>query len=116
MPALTQRTAAQWKRALERAIAEGLDVLVGPVSGEAFVESVQHPGALYRVTATRGACPAGQQGQVCKHVACHLARVGEFPIPPAPVACRDCSGCGVQVFRTFEQRCDVCQGAGLVAA
>jgi hypothetical protein len=86
------RTEAQrWQAALERAIDEALDVLIEPISGEAFIESATHPGTLYAVSAMSCSCPAGQKGQICKHRACYLATIGELPLdsepdPQAPIA------------------------------
>src|SRR4051794_27085588 len=84
---------ARWQQALDRALAECLGVVIEPISGEAFVESATHPGALYAVSATSCSCKAGQAGQPCKHRACYLAQIGELPLPPAP--CRVCGGRGV---------------------
>ena len=122
--AVTRPTPAeQWQRALERALEEALDVLVEPISGEAFVESATHPGTLYAVSATSCTCAAGSQGLPCKHRACYLAQLGKLPTEALPavvdlpvIDCPDCCGCGVQHFRTFEERCDVCGGRGVVAA
>jgi hypothetical protein len=54
--------ATRWAKALERALEECLDVLVEPVSGEAFVESATKPGTLYAVSASACSCPAGAKG------------------------------------------------------
>jgi hypothetical protein len=77
----------RWQRALDRALAEGLDVLTCPATGETFVESGSKPGTLYMVSRTSCTCPAGQWGGICKHVACYLAQLGEIPVdaPPALV-------------------------------
>jgi hypothetical protein len=126
-----QQTEAQrWAKALDRAIADALDVLVEPISGEAFVESSNHPGIVYAVGATFCTCPAGQQGVPCKHRAAFLAQIGELPLPagpaviatitavPAdePMTCLWCNGCGV-VPNDHERRyddCDRCAGSGAV--
>ena len=42
--------AQRWQRALDRALAEALDVFTEPISGATFVESATHPGTLYAVT------------------------------------------------------------------
>src|SRR5690349_3957740 len=72
--------AARWQRALDRALANALDVLIEPISGEAFVESATKPGTLYQVSATSCSCKAGQKGMPCQHRACYLAQIGELPL------------------------------------
>jgi SWIM zinc finger len=121
--------AQQWTRALNRAITDALDVLIEPISGEAFVESASNPGTLYIVTASTCSCPAGERGGICKHRAALLAQMGELPTEPAPaireipiIECPDCCGGGVTYNRDCERvgwphpPCDVCAGTGLVAA
>ncbi len=73
-------SAEQWTRALQRAIDEALDVLVEPISGEAFVESASSPGTLYQVSAFSCSCPAGARGIPCKHRACYLAVIDALPV------------------------------------
>ena len=73
-------SAEQWQKALTRAIDEALDVLIEPISGEAFVESATTPGTLYQVSASSCSCPAGQRGLVCKHRAAYLFQIGEIPV------------------------------------
>jgi hypothetical protein len=116
--------AQKWAKALERAIAEALDVLVEPISGEAFVESATRPGILYHVSAQTCSCPAGQKGQICKHRACYLAQIGELPLEPetlivmhvpALVDCAACNGCGSVYANSGGWKCEVCQGRGQVA-
>src|SRR3954447_15206284 len=96
--------AVRWQRALDRALANALDVLIEPISGEAFVESATNPGTLYQVTATSCTCPAGQAGIPCQHRACYLAQTGELAIDGmAPVEnCPDCHGAGVIYSREYE--------------
>jgi hypothetical protein len=111
-------TAAHWARALDRALEEALDVLVEPLSGQAFVESATTPGTLYIVTADSCSCPAGARGQACKHRACYLAQIGEFPVTietPAPHACVWCVGSGRIPNDQHERydRCDHCNGSGI---
>ena len=118
--------ADQWARALNWALDEGLDVLVEPLSGEAFVESATRPGTLYAVSASACSCPAGQRGIPCKHRACYLAQIGELEIDPEstlPVVtllparpCMWCHGSG-PVPNDYHERydtCDVCNGASTV--
>jgi hypothetical protein len=108
--------AKRWAKALERAIAEALDVLVEPISGEAFVESAGRPGVLYHVSAHTCSCPAGQKGQICKHRACYLAQIGELPLEPTLVDCVACCGCGVQDYGRYALPCETCGGIGRVPA
>jgi hypothetical protein len=91
-----------WTRALDRAIAAGLDILIEPVSGEAFCESASRPGTLYAVTASSCTCAAGQHGRPCKHVAAYRAQAGLLPLPPddsqpAVAVTRHCATCGHRV-------------------
>jgi hypothetical protein len=117
-------TAAQWTRALARAIDEGLDVLVEPTSGEAFIESVTTPGTLYAVSTRSCSCKAGQRGIPCKHRAAYLAQIGELHLDPdsTPTAlgivparpCFWCNGSG-RIPNDDEQRhdtCSACSGTG----
>jgi SWIM zinc finger len=119
----SQREATRWQTALNRAIADALDVLIEPISGEAFVESGSNPGILYVVTAYTCSCPAGAKGIPCKHRACYLAMIDEMPLDPAPVIreipvieCVDCCGCGIQDYGRYTLPCDVCDRRGVVAA
>lgn len=67
----------RWTSALDRAIAEALDVYIS-TDGTAFVESASRPGLLYIVTRESCTCPAGDKGRPCKHRACFLAQIGEL--------------------------------------
>ncbi len=111
-------SAAQWAQALERALQDGLDVLIEPISGEAFVESATSPGTLYAVTAHTCTCPAGARGLICKHRACLLAQLGELPLPNrVPIStCLRCNGCG-RIPNDYRERydtCPACDGTGVV--
>lgn len=79
---VTPATAQSWQKALNRAIAEALDVYVA-TDGTAFVESSSQAGLLYIVTRESCSCPAGERGIPCKHRACFLAQIGELPLEPA---------------------------------
>jgi len=119
-------TESQWGRALDRALSEGLDVLVEPISGEAFVESATRPGTLYAVSAFSCSCPAGQRGIPCKHRACYMAQIGVLALDPepdpagpalAPIASRPCFWCNGsgRVPNDYEQcydACSACAGTG----
>jgi len=114
-----QTESACWAAALDRAIEEALDVLVEPVSGEAFVESATRPGTLYVVTATSCSCAAGAHGLPCKHRACYLAQIGELPLPET-VRCISCTNGRIQEWTCGHPsgfaNCDVCGGRGRVPA
>lgn len=112
-------TGAQWSRALERALSEGLDVLVEPISGEAFVESATSPGTLYQVTAFSCSCPAGRRSTPCKHRACYMAQIGVLEIDPEPASialrpCVWCHGSGRVPNDSLGQydACSACGGTG----
>jgi hypothetical protein len=81
---VTTANAQRWQAALKRAIAEAVDILVEPISGEVFCESSTRPGTLYAVSRTSCTCKAGQQGVPCKHRACFLAQLGELSLEPDP--------------------------------
>jgi hypothetical protein len=81
---ITTANAQRWQAALNRAIAEAVDILVEPISGEVFCESSTRPGTLYVVSRTSCTCKAGQQGVPCKHRASLLAQLGELPLNPDP--------------------------------
>lgn len=109
----------RWQAALDRAIANALDVLVA-TDGSAFVESSSTPGLLYAVSREACTCPAGQKGMICQHRACYLAQIGELPLHPEPsaveVSCRRCfgngghwAGSGVDSWQVI---CPNCNGTG----
>lgn len=119
--------ADRWQAALTRALAEGLDVLIEPISGAAFVESASKPGTLYVVSAESCSCLAGQHGIPCKHRACFLAQSGALPLPDpiatnetrATIDCPDCAGRGwwyaeAMGGRVFPDKvaCHRCGGSG----
>jgi hypothetical protein len=108
-----ETVAEQWQRALQRAMSEGLDVLVCGATGEAFVESATTPGTLYSVSRGHCTCPAGTFGAVCKHRAVFLAQIGELALPETQDDCPDCCGCGRQHFRSFDEPCETCGGSGI---
>jgi hypothetical protein len=122
-----QRTTVQWAKALARAIDEALDVLIEPISGEAFVESATRPGVLYQVSASMCSCPAGQRGAPCKHRACYLAQIGELPLgaasepeaDPNLIRCGRCFGDGECWLGSHDDGfrrgvCPWCGGAGVL--
>ena len=111
-----------WARALARAIAAGLDVLVEPISGAAFVESETKPGTLYAVSAETCSCPTGRNGRPCKHAACYRAQAGLLPLPPddsqpapAVVETCHCATCGRRVSGLASFCCEECAVRGPLA-
>jgi len=123
-PIDTRNATAMWVRALDRAIQNALDVLVEPISGEAFVESATRPGKLYAVSATTCTCPAGAHGVPCQHRACYLAQIGALPLPVSvPVATPPCPACTAGKVEEFGvsgpigcKPCPACDGTGVVPA
>ncbi len=106
-------SAAQWSKALERAIDAGVDILTEPISGQTFCESTRHPGIVYVVTRESCSCIAGAHGSPCLHRACLLAQRGELPLP-APAACLWCNASGRQEDPLHERfvTCPDCHGTG----
>jgi len=117
---VTRTESKRWAAALDRAIEEALDVLIEPISGEAFVESATQPGLLYQVSASTCSCPAGRRGLPCKHRACYLAQIDEFPmaIAVAPSPCSSCVSGKVQEWGVSGpigcRDCGVCGGTGVI--
>ena len=115
---VTIATAQCWQKALNRAIAEALDVYVG-TEGEAFVESSSTPGLLYSVSREHCSCPAGQRGIPCKHRACYLAQCGELPLPEIG-RCPSCTGGKIEEWCCGHviggRPCSVCGGTGRAPA
>jgi hypothetical protein len=105
-------SADAWAKALDRAIAAGVDILIEPISGATFAESTRFPGVLYVVTRTSCSCLASGHNQVCLHRAALLAQLGELALP-APAACPDCCGCGVQSYGSYDLPCETCGGSGI---
>jgi hypothetical protein len=122
-PRRIAETPQRWQTALDRALENALDVLIEPVSGEAFVESACKPGTLYAVTRTTCTCPAGVAGDpVCQHRAAYRCQMGELPLEAVPVApvrrCSWCAGAG-QIEQwgvggpIGSQTCPDCGGGGI---
>lgn len=80
---ITTANAARWSAALDRAIANALDVLIA-TDGAAYVESASKPGLIYSVSREFCTCPAGAKGQICMHRAVYLCQVGELALDPEP--------------------------------
>ena len=109
-------TAADFHRLAELAHARGLRVFeLG--SNRWFCTSHSNPFALHTVTAYSCDCQGFLAHGRCSHYAALLAHLGWLPEvedgSSAPADCPDCSGCGVQTFRSFEERCSTCGGSGV---
>src|SRR5688500_7187254 len=83
--AATETMSQRWARALDRALADGLDVLVEPVTRQTFVWSATDAGGLYQVSRAVCSWRGGRFGAPCKRCAALLAQLGELPVdaPPA---------------------------------
>ena len=119
---------AQWRRALQRALDESLDVLICGATGEAFVESSSRPGLLHAVSATSCTCEAGRFGVPCKHAACFRAAMGLLVLPEfdveiddvvdrSPAPCPSCTHGRIEEWGVSGpigcKPCPVCDGSGL---
>jgi len=113
-------TAADFHRLADLAHARGLRVFeLG--SHRWFCTSHSDPFALHTVTGLSCDCRGFQEHQRCTHYALLLDRLGWLPevepdmpyVAASAVDCRDCSGCGIQTYRTFEERCPKCGGSGI---
>ena len=88
-----------------------------------YCSSASDPGGCHYVTGFSCDCPGFIAHQRCTHHALLLERLGWLPElenesnsdPPAPASldCTDCSGCGVQHFRSFDLPCESCGGSGI---
>ena len=108
-------SAERWSTALQRSIALGLEVFVVADTGERMVTSASQLDTLHRSDGDICTCKAGLSGDP---VCCHRAAVrfvqGRLSDETAaPADCSSCTGCGVVVYRTFEERCLDCGGSGV---
>jgi len=82
-----------------------------------FCTSHSDPFALHVVTGFSCDCQGFLHHQRCTHRAALLAHLGWLPEledeAPAPAHCPDCTGCGVIVYRRFEEPCSHCGGSGV---
>ncbi|MBA3516100.1 MAG: hypothetical protein H0T75_00225 [Rhizobiales bacterium] len=132
----TNRTASpeQWRSALARAIAEGVQVRQLAGSGAWIATSGHDATVAYQVAVSGGVahgcdCPAGEHGApVCKHRALwyHLAGLLDPELDPAaptagvvPRRCHECGGDGYQRMVTgghlsdwWALPCQACHGSG----
>jgi hypothetical protein len=110
---------ARWQKALERAIAQGLEVFVVADTGERMVTSASRLDVLHRSDGEMCTCAAALAGDpVCCHRAAVRYVLGWLPDPGAPavVDCRACCGCGAIYSRDGGWRCEACGGSGRVPA
>ena len=71
----------------------------------------------HAVTGLSCDCRGFIEHQRCTHLALLLAHLGLLPpVALATDACPDCCGCGVRTFRTFQEPCATCDGAGEMPA
>src|SRR5215211_2610262 len=90
-----------------------------------YCSSASTAGGCHYVTGLSCDCPGFIAHQRCTHHALLLERLGwlpeveghpegHLPYVEASVAdCPACTGCGVVVYRTFEERCSTCSGSGV---
>jgi hypothetical protein len=114
--AIRPATAEDFHRLADLAQARGLRVFeAGP--NQWFYTSHTDPFALHTVTGFSCDCRGFLHQQRCTHHAALLVHLGWLPeieaATPTPADCPACSGCGVVVYRTFEERCPACGGSGI---
>jgi hypothetical protein len=132
-------TAAEFHRLADLAHQRGLRLFRdGP---RWYCTSASRPGESYFLTGFSCTCPGFIAHQRCSHHALLLERLGwlpeiedddpmlhywasypvddvvdelpELPESLTPADCPDCTGCGVVVYRSFEERCPQCGGSGV---
>ena len=119
-------TAERWAKALERAIAHGIEVFTSAVDGQRFATSATQLDTLYPVDAYTCACPAALAGDpVCQHRAALRFILGWLSLddaPGDPAATIDCGACHGRGWwyaeamggRVFPEKvaCPRCDGSG----
>ena len=105
---------ARWQAALQRALANGLEVFTVADTGERMVTSASRLDTLYRTDGRRCSCEAALSGDpICQHRAVVRFVLGWLPSATS-VDCPNCSGCGVVHYRSGNQeRCSECGGSGV---
>lgn len=102
-PVVRQRieSAERWRKALERAIANGIEIFVADDDGERFATSASHADRLHRVDAYSCTCEAALAGDpVCQHRAALRFVLGWLSLDakptetPATIECGACNGRG----------------------
>jgi hypothetical protein len=119
-----QASPERWQRAVERAVAEHIEVRQINSNGMWTASSGTDPKVAYVLEIVAGvvrscSCPAGAYGDpCCKHAARYYLDAGLLdpePEPPAPAVaqCFHCSGCGIQQYRGgYALPCPTCAGTG----
>jgi hypothetical protein len=78
-------SAERWQKALQRAIANGLEVFMVADTGERMVTSASQLDTLHRTDCRHCTCAAGVAGDpVCQHRAVVRYIMGWLPEPSAP--------------------------------
>jgi hypothetical protein len=112
-------TAADFHRLADLAHERGLRLFRdGP---RWYCSSASDAGGCHYVTGFSCDCPGFIAHQRCSHHALLLERLGWLPevepdlpyVEASAADCPACSGCGVVVYRTFEERCSTCGGSGI---
>ena len=124
------RPPERWATALERALANGIEVFTSAVDGQRFATSATQLDTLYPVDAYSYACPAAMAGDpVCQHRAALRFILGWLTVPgpddvetPASIPCPACAGHGwtyaeVDGGRSWPDHtpCRRCDGTGRLA-
>jgi hypothetical protein len=90
-----------------------------------YCSSASHAGGCHYVTGLSCDCPGFVSHGRCTHHALLLERLGWLPELEAEsdlqsheafaesIDCPTCAGCGVVVYRSFEERCPDCGGSGI---
>ncbi len=110
-------TAADFHRLAELAHQRGLRLFRD--GSRWYCSSASDAGGCHYVTGLSCDCPGFIAHQRCTHHALLLERLGWLPeIEDSTVAfasadCPSCTGCGVVVYRSFEERCPDCGGSGV---
>src|SRR5690349_22587078 len=121
-------TPERWAKALERALENGVEILMASDDGERFATSASRLDLLHRVDPYRCSCEAGVAGDpICMHRAALRFVLGWLmldepePVETATVSCPTCGGKGwsyleVDGGRSWPGRveCRRCAGSGQV--
>ncbi len=128
-------TPERWQAALQRALAEGIQVRQLAGSGAWIATSGSDAAAAYLVSGNGCECQAGEHGDpVCKHRAAYWHAIGALDLEPEPAAvatpapatiasCPSCGGNGFdpscqghRIARGYLVRCPCsrCDGTGRV--
>ncbi|MDP9357354.1 MAG: SWIM zinc finger family protein [Chloroflexota bacterium] len=129
-------THERWQAALQRALAEGIQVRQLAGSGAWVASSGTDTTAAYLVSANGCECQAGEYGDpICKHRAAYWHALGALDLDPKPAAAArpapatiaTCPGCGgngidrachghrIASGYVVHCPCPTCDGAGTVA-